>query len=74
MGMRLRGVLLVLTITAALSADVEACPVCFQGVDSPMLDAARLGVLAMAAVVTGVLGVLGAWFVRLARLESQHKD
>ena len=49
----------------------QACPVCFQGVDSPLLDSARAGVLAMAVVIAGVLGAFGSWFVRLARLEAE---
>lgn len=48
-----------------------ACPVCFQGVDSPLLDSARAGVLAMAAVLVGVLGLFARWFVRLARFEAE---
>lgn len=66
--MRVRGLLLVLTLL--LVPDVaHACPVCFQGVDSPLLDSARAGVLAMAVVLAGVLAAFGRWFVRLARLE-----
>jgi hypothetical protein len=47
-----------------------ACPICFGNTESPLLDAARLGVLAMAGMTIGVLGVFGAWFIRLAKLES----
>jgi hypothetical protein len=47
-----------------------ACPVCFGSVESPLLDSARLGVLAMAGLTLCVLGAFGAWFVRLARLEA----
>ena len=48
----------------------EACSVCFQGVESPLLDSARAGVIAMAVVLVGVLGAFGRWFVQLARLEA----
>lgn len=48
----------------------QACSVCFQGVESPLLDAARAGVLVMAVILVGVLGAFGRWFVHLARLEA----
>ena len=51
-----------------------ACPVCFQNVESPLLDAARAGVLAMAGVTLCVLGAFGAWFLRLRRLSRYHED
>jgi hypothetical protein len=43
-------------------------------VESPLLDSARLGVLAMAVVTVAVLATLGRWFIRLARLESQMSN
>lgn len=51
---------------------VIACAICFDGVESPLLDAARLGVLTMAGVTVIVLGAFGRWFVRLARLEREE--
>lgn len=51
---------------------VIACSICFDGVESPLLDAARLGVLTMAGATVIVLGALGRWFVRLARLEREE--
>jgi hypothetical protein len=68
--MRVRSLLLVLGIIIVPEV-AQACPVCFQGVDSPLLDSARAGVLAMAVVLAGVLGAFGRWFVRLARLEAE---
>jgi hypothetical protein len=68
--MRLRGLLPALAILLVPEA-AEACPVCFQGVESPLLDAARAGVITMALVLVGVLGAFGRWFVRLARLEAR---
>ena len=50
------------------------CTVCFQGVDSPLLDSARLGVFTMVAVVLVVIGAFGRWFVTLARLEADHHE
>ena len=49
---------------------VVACTMCFANADSPLLDAARLGVLVMAAVTSSVLVVLACWFKRLARLSD----
>lgn len=50
---------------------VIACTICFANADSPLLDAARLGVLMMAAVTSSVLVAFACWFRRLARLSSQ---
>jgi hypothetical protein len=47
-----------------------ACPVCFQNVESAMLDAARVGVLALVAVTLGVLAAFGRWFLKLRRLAA----
>jgi hypothetical protein len=51
-----------------------ACPVCFQNVDSPLLDAARLGVIAMVGITLCVLGAFGAWFLRLRRLAAEAEQ
>ena len=70
MDLRLRHVLLTVASVALLPEAAGACAICFGGVDSPLLDAARLGVLAMAGITVCVLGAFGAWFVRLARTEA----
>ena len=70
--MHLRLLLPALALAVLLVPEaVEACPVCFQGVESPLLDSARAGVIAMAVVLVGVLGAFGRWFVRLARLDAR---
>jgi hypothetical protein len=51
-----------------------ACAICFANADSPLLDAARLGVLVMAAVTCGVLAGFAHWFRRLARLSAATSD
>jgi hypothetical protein len=51
---------------------VIACAVCFANADSPLLDAARVGVLMMAAVTSCVLVAFARWFRQLARLSSQN--
>jgi hypothetical protein len=55
------------------SGMVIACTMCFANADSPLLDAARLGVLMMAAVTSSVLVAFACWFKRLARLSSQPR-
>jgi hypothetical protein len=52
----------------------SACTICFAGVDSPLLDAARIGVLTMAAITISVLAAFSVWFVRLARLERDRES
>jgi hypothetical protein len=75
MAVHLRRVLFVLAaLLVLLPVRTRACPVCFAGVESPLLDSARLGVLAMAVVTVAVLATLGRWFIRLARLESQMSN
>jgi hypothetical protein len=71
---RLHRVLLALTILVLLPRDAAACPICLGAADSPLLDAARLGVIAMVTVTLGVLAAFGAWFVRLARREAAALD
>lgn len=73
MDLRLHRVLPAVAAVLVLPEAAWACPICFGGVQSPLLDSARLGVLAMAGLTVCVLGVFGAWFVRLARLEAAHR-
>jgi hypothetical protein len=48
-----------------------ACPICFGGVDSGLLDGARAGVLAMAAVTVGVLAAFARWFLKLRQRQRR---
>jgi hypothetical protein len=69
--MRSRRLLPVLALAILLAPEAaEGCPVCFQGVESPLLDSARAGVITMAIVLIGVLGAFARWFARLARLDA----
>jgi hypothetical protein len=43
-------------------------------VESGLLDAARLGVLALAGVTVGVLALFARWFLKLRRLAALHAD
>lgn len=49
----------------------EACPICFGAADSPLLDGARLGVLAMAGITVGVLAAFARWFLKLRQLQRR---
>jgi hypothetical protein len=47
-----------------------ACTVCFGASDSPLLSAARAGVIVMVAVTLAVLVGFARWFLQLRRLAS----
>ena len=47
-----------------------ACTSCLANAESPLLDAARIGVLVMGIVTVGVLAGLGRWIVLVARLST----
>lgn len=73
MDLHIRRVLSALAIVLLLPTAALACPICFDGVESPLLDSARLGVAMLATLTVCVLTVFGAWFRRLARLENNHQ-
>lgn len=50
---------------------ILACTVCFGAADGPMLNAARLGVLVMAAITCAMLGLFARFFIRIARRARQ---
>ena len=52
-----------------------ACPVCFsQAGESPLVDAAMMGVLALLIVTVGVLGGFAAFMRHLARLSRKAEE
>jgi predicted transporter len=51
-----------------------ACPVCFGSVTTPLIDAARAGVLTMIAVTLVVLAGFAAWFLRIRALTARLPD
>jgi hypothetical protein len=51
-----------------------ACPVCFSQADSPLVDAALMGVLALLIVTVGVLGGFAAFIRHLARLSRKAEQ
>ena len=65
----------IVTITAAMlfgvSSQLLACPVCFGAADSPLIDGAKLGVVALLAVTLAVqLGFVG-FFLYLRKRAKQ---
>lgn len=50
---------------------VLACSVCFGAADGPLLSAARLGVLVMAAITCAMLAAFAVFFLRVARRSGQ---
>ena len=44
-----------------------ACPVCFGQSDSPMAAATNMGIIAMLAVVAGMVGAFATFFIYLNR-------
>jgi hypothetical protein len=65
---------ILLVLIVLTEPPVFACPVCFGAADSPLIDAARLGVLVMVAVTLTVLAAFGAWFLKLRRLEGEQTE
>lgn len=57
-----------------IRAALIACTICLGNADSPLLDAARVGVVVMVAVTACVLGVFGRWFVKLAARQSSESE
>ena len=72
MDLRLHRLLPAVAAVLLVPTAATACPICFGATESPLLDSARLGVLAMAGVTAGVLGAFAAWFLRLAKLEAEQ--
>jgi hypothetical protein len=65
--MRAFRVLLAVAVLSVVPRAALACPVCFGDNDSPMALAMNLGILAMLAVVVGVLGAFASFFIYLIR-------
>jgi hypothetical protein len=71
------GITRALMIAAAVmigSSTVFACPVCFGAEETAMIDGARLGVLAMLAVLFAVQGGFVAFFLYLRKRAKRIAD
>lgn len=51
-----------------------ACPVCFGAEETPMIDGAKLGVLAMLAVTLAVQGAFVGFFLYLRKRAKRMAD
>jgi hypothetical protein len=72
------GMTRVLTTAAAIviggSSSVFACPVCFGALETPMIDGAKLGVLALLAVTLGVQSAFVGFFLYLRKRAKRIAD
>jgi hypothetical protein len=55
-------------------ATLLACPVCFGAAEAPLIDGAKLGVLALLAVTLTVQGAFVAFFLYLRRRARRMAD
>jgi hypothetical protein len=56
------------------SATLLACPLCFGAEETPLIDGAKLGVLALLGVLFVVQGAFVAFFLYLRRHARQNAD
>jgi phosphate/sulfate permease len=61
-------------VSAALSAAVVACTMCFGADETSMIDGAKLGVVVMLAVLFAVQGGFVAFFLYLRRRAKRIAD
>ena len=61
-------------MSAALSAAVVACTMCFGADETSMIDGAKLGVVVMLAVLFAVQGGFVAFFLYLRRRARRIAD
>ena len=65
------GITRVLTMAAAMviggSSSVFACPVCFGGLGTPLIDGARLGILVLLAITLAVQAAFVGFFLYLRK-------
>ena len=61
-------------VAIAGSTRLLACPVCFGADETAMIDGARLGVLAMLAILFAVQGGFVAFFLYLRRRAKRIAD
>lgn len=65
---RLRPIVITTTaIALGGSTDALACPVCFGAEETPLIDGAKLGMLAMLGVTFAVQGAFAGFFLYLRR-------
>jgi hypothetical protein len=70
---KLRHALVTLAILLAPRV-ASACPVCFGQSSSPMVEAAKMGVLFMLGVTVVMLGAFATFFIHLRRRARMFAD
>jgi hypothetical protein len=66
--------LLAAAVWIAAGGNALACPVCFGQADGPLIDASRLGIFLLLAVVLCLQGGFAAFFLYLRRRARQAAD
>jgi hypothetical protein len=56
------------------ASSVLACPLCFGAAETPLIDGAKLGVLALLGVLFAVQGAFVAFFLYLRKRARQNAD
>ena len=56
------------------SASLLACPLCFGAEETPLIDGAKLGVIALLGVLFAVQGAFVAFFLYLRKRARQNAD
>jgi heme/copper-type cytochrome/quinol oxidase subunit 2 len=62
------------TMIAGAASDAAACPVCFGAEETPLIDGAKLGMLAMLGVTFAVQGAFAGFFLYLRRRAKDLAD
>lgn len=60
-------VVITATMIVGAPSDAAACPVCFGAEETPLIDGAKLGMLAMLGVTFAVQGAFAGFFLYLRR-------
>ena len=69
-----RATVVALTLMTFGSTDVLACPVCFGAEETSMVDATKLGILALLVITVAVQGAFLAFFLYLRRRAKRIAD
>jgi hypothetical protein len=56
------------------SSSAFACPVCFGAAESPLIDGAKLGILALLGITFAVQGAFVAFFIYLRQRAKRIAD
>ncbi|MGE0392740.1 MAG: hypothetical protein AB7P67_04155 [Vicinamibacterales bacterium] len=65
---------LALALVVGGSSNVFACPVCFGAEETPLIDGAKLGILALLGITLAVQGGFVAFFLYLRKRAQRISD